>query len=103
MLRGSGSIQLWNNIKALDAESQLQKKRNEISQPRHSVIAPLPAKQRTKSIYMVEQKILKVLHVQEPEKFTRARAYSTSLPNEREKTEKPNIYRPSHNKRASIS
>lgn len=103
MLRGSGAIQPWNDPQYLEQLKRMSVKSEEVKQPGHSVTASLPTKPRTKSIYTVEQKILKVLHVQEPDKFTRVRAYSTSLPNDRER-EGPNIYRPTRpKKRASIS
>lgn len=97
MLRGSGAVQIWNDPRFADAELALK---NEMS--RNSITTPLQPKQRAKSIYAVEQKILKVLHVQEPDRFTRVRAYSTSFPNERREGRRPNLYRPGQ-KRASIS
>lgn len=71
MLRGSGAIQPWNNI------LELEKGERALS------IKPIPNTPRAsiKTKLKVEQKILKALYVQEPEKFTRVRAYSTSSPN----------------------
>lgn len=72
MLRGSGSIQPWNNPLELKEERALSLKPM-VNTPRTSL--------KSKPKFNVEQKILKALYVQEPEKFTRVRAYSTSSPN----------------------
>lgn len=72
MLRGSGSVQPWNNPLELKEERALSLK-PVANTPRLSL--------KSKPKFNVEQKILKALYVQEPEKFTRVRAYSTSSPN----------------------
>lgn len=71
MLRGSGTIQPWNNILELEKGQRALSIKPVLNTPRASI----------KTKLNVEQKILKALYVQEPEKFTRVRAYSTSSPN----------------------
>ncbi|KAK6616978.1 hypothetical protein RUM44_005335 [Polyplax serrata] len=104
MLRGSGTVQSWNVVDSGDPEKSSTFRKNEDKQNGRSVVPPEPRKPRTTSMYAMEKKILKVLHVQEPDKFTRVRAYSTNaLPNERVREDRVNVFKPSRRKRASIT
>lgn len=91
MLRGSGTVQPWNNILELEKGARALSMKPIPNTPRASI----------KTRLNVEQKILKALYVQEPEKFTRVRAYSTSSPNRHNLLIPKNQF--NDKKRASIS
>ncbi|KAL0275688.1 UNVERIFIED_CONTAM: hypothetical protein PYX00_003476 [Menopon gallinae] len=97
MLRGSGSIQIWNNLVEAEKRKSSQEK---VLQGGSETASTVP---KVKNKVSVEEKILKVLYVQEPEKFTRVRAYSTSLPNENAKINPRIPQLKLDKKRASIS
>lgn len=97
MLRGSGSVQIWNNLAEVEKRKASQEN---VLQGGSDTVSTVP---KVKNKVSVEEKILKVLHVQEPEKFTRVRAYSTSLPNENAKINPRIPELKLDKKRASIS